>query len=133
MDMKAYQGFKTFFRYDGKQSVGNCGACHTLPNFTDLKSHLGPGSVDIKPTLSLRNSKLKEKDLRRLIETKIQFGKVSPKKPQANAAYAKVILGEKDIQEIIRFLGLLKDVPAEEFRELILSGKVLDTSGLFDE
>lgn len=35
----AYRGFKTFFRTQGEQKVGNCVACHYPPYFTDGSFH----------------------------------------------------------------------------------------------
>lgn len=39
LDVTAYQGFKTFFRTSGDDSVGNCVSCHVPPTFTDFKFH----------------------------------------------------------------------------------------------
>lgn len=36
---EAYEGFKIFYRGDGKPSSGNCVACHVPPLFTDGKFH----------------------------------------------------------------------------------------------
>ena len=42
MDRLAYDGFKTFLRYEGAASVGNCAACHSPVRFHVMaKSHIG--------------------------------------------------------------------------------------------
>ena len=57
MNRESYLGFKTFFRYEGRAKVGNCAACHTPAEFTDLKSHVVTKGGSPKPTPSLRNLK----------------------------------------------------------------------------
>jgi mono/diheme cytochrome c family protein len=136
MDQLAYNGFKTFLRYEGKESVGNCAACHTPAGFSDGKSHAVTIGSDqaakpiASPTPSLRNLVSREVDIRAALLKKLE---TSAKKRAGNAknvsdAYAAMTLNEKDIPGIVAFLKLLEDVPDAQFRKLILDAKLLDTT-----
>ena len=71
MDRPAYEGFKTFLRYEGAASVGNCSACHTLLDFRDGKSHIVTKEVDATLTPSLRNSVSRGVDLQKAMKLKL--------------------------------------------------------------
>lgn len=130
MNRDAYLGFKTFLRYEGAEKVGNCAACHTFPEFTDLKRHVVTRAGSAKPTPSLRNLKTSQTDLRKAILRKVHISrqKQSGTAKDVDDAYAAMNLSADDVPEIVAFLGVLGDVSDAEFRELILNVKLLDTS-----
>jgi arylsulfatase A len=130
MDHLGYEGLKTFLSYEGKGSVGNCAACHTLPNFTDGKSHVISRGGTAKPTPSLRNLGKRKVDLRKILLQKIEAAK---QKQQGEAddisdAYLEMRLSEQDVPGLVAFLRLLEDGPDNRFRQSIIDAKVLDTS-----
>jgi hypothetical protein len=130
MNRKAYLGFKTFLRYEGKTSVGNCAECHSAPEFTDLQKHVVSQGELAKPTPSLRNMKKRRVDIRKALKGKIAASqqKRTGKLSKIDDQYAKINIGEKDIPHLVAFLNSLEDVSDKEFRKLILDATVLDTS-----
>ncbi len=129
MNRQAYDGFKTFLQYEGTASVGNCAACHTLPSFTDGKSHLGSLDGKAKATPSLRNLSKRSIDLSKVLQAKLEVAKQkqSGKADKISDAYSAMKLNEQDLANLAAFLKLLEDVPDDHFRKLILEAKVLDT------
>ncbi len=130
MDRQAYLGFKTFLRYEGTAHVGNCAACHTLPELTDLKSHVVTQGGSAKPTPSLRNLVKRRVDLRKILLKKMAVSqqKRSGQAADIDDAYAAMNISKDDIPALEAFLKLLNDVSDKEFRNLILNAEVLDTS-----
>ena len=130
MNRDAYLGFKTFLRYERGEKVGKCVACHTLPDFTDLKRHVVTKGGSPIPTPSLRNLKTSKADLRKVILSKIQVSqqKQSGAAKEIDKAYATMNLSKDDVAELVAFLSVLSDVSDTEFRELILNTTLLDTS-----
>ena len=134
MDRLAYDGFKTFLRYEGDASVGNCAACHTPANFTDGKSHVVSKDGTAKPTPSLRNLAKRQIDLQEALLQKLESSqlKQTDTTNEISNLYAVMKLSKRDIPKLVAFLKLLEDVPDDQFRKLILESKVLDTSEEFD-
>jgi N-acetylneuraminic acid mutarotase len=130
MDREAYYGFKTFISYEGENKVGNCVACHSVPDFTDLKTHVIEKGGTPKPTPSLRNLKERKLNHEEILLKKI---KASQQKKSGTAkeiadAYQDMNISKEDIPELVKYLNLMNDVSDEKFRELILNAKLLDTS-----
>ena len=130
MGRDAYEGFKTFLRADGATSVGNCAACHNLPDFTDGKSHVVEKNGKPVLTPSLRNLGKRGVDLRAALQKKLNAAKLKPsgKADEISDEYSGMRLSETDVSQLITFLKLLNDVPDNRFRELIIEATVLDTS-----
>ncbi|MHC4876954.1 MAG: sulfatase-like hydrolase/transferase [Planctomycetota bacterium] len=126
----AYEGFKTFLNFEGEASVGNCAACHSLPDFTDGKSHVVEKAGKPVPTPSLRNLGKRRVDLRAALQKKLDASrqKTSGKADEISDKYSAMRLSDADITQLIAFLKLLDDVPDKRFRELIIEATVLDTS-----
>ena len=83
MDSDAYRGFKMFLRSDGSTGTGNCVACHSLPDFTDLQSHTEPTGSTV-PTPSLRNRSFSDAQLTEKISQKLTWSEqVTKKHPQS--------------------------------------------------
>ena len=131
MERDSYLAFKTFFRYEGETSVGNCGACHTLPEFTDQKKHLVTQGGSPTVTPSLRNLKQTTVDVKKAIMVKIVASrqKQAGEADEIDDAYAAMKISEQDVAGLVAFIELLNDVPDEDFRNLILEARLLDTSG----
>jgi hypothetical protein len=135
MHRLAYDGFKTFLRYEGSASVGNCAACHAPVDFTDGKPHVVSKGGTARPTPSLRNLAKRRVDLRKTLLQKLEASrqKQSGKADEISDVYSAMKLSERDIPGLVAFLKLLEDVPDDRFRKLILGAKVLDTSEEPDE
>lgn len=130
MSTLAYEGFKTFIQYEGDQRVGNCAACHTLPDFTDGRSHsVQPRMVKV-PTTSLRNMNKSSQALRAIINQKIEYAKIKQKgdAPKTSDLYSTIRLDQNDVSALVAFIKLLHDVPEQMFRQLILDSEVFDPS-----
>lgn len=134
MDRPAYEGFKTFLRYEGTASVGNCSACHTLPDFRDGKSHIVTKAGEASLTPSLRNSVSRGVDLKKALGMKLDALHLnqSGETDIISDEYSAMQLSAEDMSNLIAFLKLLDDVSDERFRELILKATVLDTSSDFE-
>ncbi len=130
MDRLGYEGLKIFLNYEGTESVGNCAACHTLPNFTDGKSYVTRHGTEPKATPSLRNLRKRKLDLYKVMSQKIEAAKQKQqgKADDINDAYLKMKLDERDVSGLVAFLRLLEDQPDSRFRQSIIEAKVLDTS-----
>ena len=130
MDRLGYEGLKTFLNYEGTESVGNCAACHTLPNFTDEKSYVTRHGTEAKLTPSLRNLGKRKLDLYKVMLQKLEAAKQKQqgKADDINDAYLKMKLNKRDVSGLVAFLRLLEDQPDSRFRQSIIEAKVLDTS-----
>jgi arylsulfatase A len=130
MDQQAYEGFKTFLRYEGTATVGNCSACHTPPDFTDAATHVVTKDGTAKPTPSLRNLVKRKVDLRKILLQKLEASQQiqSGTAQEIDNVYSAMKLSERDIPGLVAFLKLLEDVPDDRFRKLILGARVFDTS-----
>ncbi len=131
MDRNSYLAFKTFFRYEGKKQVGNCGACHSPAEFADSKTHVVTKGGKPTSTPSLRNLKMGKEDLGKAILAKIAASrqKQAGEADEIDGAYSIMRLDEADVAGLVAYLGLLTDVPDDKFRDLILEATVLDTTG----
>ena len=132
MSNLAYEGFKTFIQYEGDQRVGNCAACHTLPDFTDGRSYsVQPGMAKV-PTTSLRNLHKSSQALREIINQKIKYAqsKQNGNAQKISDAYSTIRLHQKDISALVAFIELLQDVSKQQFRQLILDADLFDPSGV---
>jgi len=129
MNRLAYDGFKTFLRYEGAASVGNCAACHTPADFTDGKSHVVSNGGIAKPTPSLRNLVKRRVDIGKTLLHKLETSRQKRlgKADEVSDAYSAMKLSERDVRGLAAFLKLLEDVPDDRFRKLILDAKVLNT------
>ena len=131
MDRASYLAFKTFFRYEGEKQVGNCAACHSPAEFADSKTHVVTKGGEAVPTPSLRNLDLSSEELEKVIIAKIGASslKQAGEADEIDEAYSAIRLDKKDVPGLVAYLDLLKDVPDEKFRDLILEATVLDTTG----
>jgi len=134
MDMESYRAFKTFFRYEGDQligdkKIGNCAVCHVPDEFTDWNKHVTSKGGSAVETPTLRNLAARGVDVEKVLKAKI---KASKKKQNGKAddiddEYLKMKLSKDDIPGLVKFLNLLNDGEAKDFRDLILNVDILDT------
>ena len=129
MDPRAYFGFKTFLGSEGDVNVANCVSCHSPAGFSDGETHVVTPGGSPKPTPSLRNLKLNEADLERVIRAKMSASRVRKSGAEdVAAAYARMELTEADVPNLVSFLGTLKDVGDKAFRNLIIKAEVFDAT-----
>jgi arylsulfatase A len=130
MDRRAYFGFKTFLGSEGDPNVNNCVSCHSAPDFSDGQTHVTGTGVSPTPTPSLRNLKLSPTELAKVLRKKItaSSSRKSGKASNMAEAYSRMNLTEADIPNLVAFLGTLKDVGDEQFRELIIKSQVFDAT-----
>ena len=83
------------------------------------------------PTPSLRNLDLSSAELEKVILAKIAASRLkrAGKADEIDDAYSAIRLSKEDVPGLVAYLGLLKDVPDANFRDLILEATVLDTTG----
>ena len=87
------------------------------------------------PTPTLRNLKKSAAELQKILMAKISTSNLK-RHAQSNEVddeYKWMNITKEDIPNLISFLNLLKDVPRDSFRKLILDAKVLDTSNAFSD
>ena len=132
MSQLAYRGFKTFLRYEGVRSVGNCAACHTFPDFIDGKLHVVQPGMAAVSTTSLRNLNKTSHALREIINEKINNAQSKQNKgaTELSDAYSAMRLDHDDVSGLVAFIELLQDVPKQQFRQLILDSELFDPSGI---
>ena len=129
MNHRAYFGFKTFLGSEGDVNVANCVSCHSPAGFTDGKSHVVTSGGSPKPTPSLRNLKLSQADLEKVIHAKMSASRSRRSGAEDVApAYARMNLTEADVPNLVAFLQTLQDVDDGRFRELIIKAKVFDAT-----
>jgi hypothetical protein len=135
-DRSAYLGYKSFMRSwpEPGEAVGNCVVCHTPPNFTSDKKFVVDESGVAKAVPSLRNLKMSDSELRAIVEKKVAMGKKAQEgKVNVDEAYKLISLDEQQVNDIVTFLKGLREVPKDDFRDLITNATILDTSDLLDE
>ena len=131
MSPLAYEGFKTFLRYEGDTNVGNCATCHTFPDFIDGRSHrVSPGMAKV-PTTTLRNLHKTPQVVREIITQKMNHShrKQNGNTSEMSDAYSIMQISPADVSSLIAFIKLLQDVPEQKFRQLILDAKLFDPAG----
>ena len=129
MDRRAYFGFKTFLGSEGDVNVANCVSCHSPAGFSDGKSHVVAPGGSPKPTPSLRNLKLGNADLEKVIRAKMAASEARKSGAKDVAeAYARMELTDADVPHLVSFLGTLKDVDDKAFRDLIIQAEVFDAT-----
>jgi len=128
----AFRGWLMFIRaYGGATGVGNCAACHSVPEFTDRQKHdIGTADQPVD-TPSLRNlggrkaffrdqsaKTLEEAISRHVAQGRIARGKNGSGDP---AAIGQVALTEEEVRKVAAFLRSLDDVERETFRDYLVN------------
>ncbi len=128
----AFRGWVMFIRaYGGATGVGNCAACHTVPEFTDKQKHdIGTAKEPVE-TPSLRNLSGRKtffrdqsaKTLEEAISRHVEQGRIARenKEPGDRAAIGQISLTEDEVRKIAAFLRSLDDVERGSFRDYLVN------------
>lgn len=128
----AFRGWVMFIRaYGGATGVGNCAACHTVPEFTDKQKHdIGTAKEPVE-TPSLRNLSGRKtffrdqsaKTLEEAISRHVEQGRIARenKEPGDRAAIGQISLTEDEVRKVAAFLRSLDDVERGSFRDYLVN------------
>jgi len=128
----AFRGWLMFIRaYGNATAIGNCTACHSVPDFTDHAKHnIGTAKMDIE-TPSLRNLSDKKsffhdgsaKTLEEAITTHVENGRIARQDKRAGVeiAVGQIALTEEEVKQVAAFLLSLKSVDRSQFREYLIN------------
>ncbi len=128
----AFRGWLKFIRaYGDANGIGNCTACHTVPEFTDGKRHQIGTSAEAIATPSLRDlSKRKSffhdgsaATLEEAITKHVENGQIAQQNKRANieVEVGKIALTETEIREVAAFLRALESVDRADFRDYLVN------------
>jgi len=127
----AFRGWLMFIRaYGDANGIGNCAACHTVPDFTDGKKHQIGTTEEPIETPSLRNlSKRKAffhdgsaATLEAAIVRHVENGQIAQQNKRANieVEIGKIALTDAEVREVAAFLRSLDDVDRQQFRDYLV-------------
>mgnify|MGYP002621717568 CR=1 FL=1 len=128
----AFRGWMMFIRaYGDATGIGNCTACHTLPDFTDgQKHHIGTADEPVD-TPSLRNLAKKKAffhngsaaTLEEAIQRHVDNGRIARQDKRAGVEIevGKIALTEKQVREVAAFLRSLEPVERSQFRDYLIN------------
>ncbi len=127
----AFRGWLKFIRaYGDANGIGNCTACHRVPDFTDGKPHQIGTSDAAVATPSLRElSKRKSffhdgsaATLEEAIAKHVENGQIAQQNKRANieVEVGKIALTETEIREVAAFLRALESVDRADFRDYLV-------------
>jgi cytochrome c peroxidase len=127
-DDDAFRGWLMFIRpYGDATGIGNCTACHRLPDFTDRAKHnIGTAKVEIE-TPPLRDLHAKKsffhdgsaETLERAIARHVENGRIARDNKRAGVeiAIGQIALTDQEVRQVAAFLRSLKSVDRAQFRE----------------
>jgi cytochrome c peroxidase len=127
----AFRGWLMFIRsYGNATAIGNCTACHTVPDFTDgQKHHIGTTTEPID-TPSLRDLGDKRaffhdgsaKTLEEAITRHVENGRISRqnKRVGVEVEVGKIALTEEEVRQVAAFLRSLNSVDPADFRDYLI-------------
>jgi cytochrome c peroxidase len=127
----AFRGWLKFIRaYGDANGIGNCTACHTVPDFTDGKRHQIGTSAEGITTPSLRDLAKRKSffhdgsaaTLEEAIAKHVENGQIAQQNKRANieVEVGKIALTETEIHEVAEFLRALESVDKAEFRDYLV-------------
>jgi hypothetical protein len=130
-DDDAFRGWLMFIRaYGDATGVGNCTACHTVPDFTDMRRHNIGTAQDPIETPSLRDLDSKRaffKDasaptLEEAIARHVENGRLALANKQAGVdeSLGQIRLNEEEIKRVAAFLRSLRTLERDQFREHLI-------------
>ncbi len=127
----AFRGWLKFVRsYGDANGIGNCTACHSVPDFTDGKKHaIGTSDTPIL-TPSLRNLADRKSffhdgsaaTLEAAIARHVANAQVAQQNKRANVEVeiGKIALTETEVREVAAFLRSLQSVERTKFRDYLI-------------
>jgi cytochrome c peroxidase len=131
-DDNAFRGWLMFIRaYGDATGIGNCAACHSVPDFTDNAKHnIGTAKEPI-PTPSLRDLSAKKSffqdgsaaTLEEAIARHVKNGQISRDNKRAGVeiAVGQIALTDDEVRQMAAFLRSLESVDRAKFREYLVN------------
>ncbi|MGD9720571.1 MAG: cytochrome c peroxidase [Pirellulales bacterium] len=126
-DDDAFRGWVMFIRaYGDATGIGNCTACHAVPDFTDHLRHNIGTAVEPIETPALRNLGSKQsyfhdgsaKTLEEAIARHVENGAIARDNKRAGVeiSVGQIALTEDEVRQVAAFLRTLESVDREQFR-----------------
>lgn len=123
----AFRGWLKFIRaYGDANGIGNCTACHSVPNFTDGRKHQIGTTDQAILTPSLRNLSKRTSffhdgsaaTLEEAITKHVENGQIAQQNKRANieVEVGKIALTDQEVREVAAFLRSLESVDRAGFR-----------------
>jgi cytochrome c peroxidase len=130
-DDDTFRGWLMFIRaYGDATGIGNCAACHSVPDFTDHAKHNIGTAKDPVPTPSLRNLSGKKSffhdgsasSLEEAIARHVKNGQIARDNKRAGVeiAVGQIALTEEEVRQVAAFLRSLDSVDRAKFREYLV-------------
>jgi cytochrome c peroxidase len=127
----AFRGWLMFIRaYGDATGIGNCTACHTVPDFTDRQKHNIGTAKDPILTPSLRDLADKKSffqngraaTLDEAITRHVENGRIArdDKRAGVEIELGKIALSDKEVRQVAAFLRSLHSVGRDHFREYLV-------------
>lgn len=127
----AFRGWLKFIRaYGDANGIGNCTACHSVPDFTDGKKHQIGTAANPIATPSLRDLAKRKSffhdgsaaTLEEAIAKHVESGQIAQQNKRADieVEVGKIALTEAEVREVAAFLRSLESVERAEFREYLV-------------
>ncbi len=127
----AFRGWLMFIRsYGNATGIGNCTACHTVPDFTDRKKHHIGTTKEPIDTPSLRDLGEKQaffhdgsaKTLEAAITRHVENGRIARqnKRVGVDIDVGEIALTEEEVRQVAAFLGSLNSVNRTDFRDYLI-------------
>ncbi len=128
----AFRGWLMFIRaYGDATGIGNCAACHRVPDFTDgAKHNIGTAKEPIA-TPSLRNLRGKKTffhdgsapTLEEAIARHVKNGQIArdDKRAGVEIAVGQIALTDEEVRQVATFLRALDSVDRAQFREYLVN------------
>jgi len=131
----AFRGWLMFIRpYGNATGIGNCTACHTVPDFTDRAKHLIGTTKQPIDTPTLRDLGKKQayfqdgsaKSLEAAINRHVENSRVSQqnKRSGVEVEVGKIALTEAEVGQVAEFLRSLNSVDRASFREYLVDVEI---------
>ncbi len=131
-DDDAFRGWILFIRaYGGTSGVGNCAACHRVPDFTDHAKHNIHAAASPVETPSLRDLHSRRSffrdgsapSLEEAISRHVENGRIARENNKAgiDPALGRIALSDKEVRQLAAFLRSLESVDRAHFREYLVN------------
>ena len=128
----AFRGWLMFIRpYGDATGIGNCSACHRLPDFTDHEKHQIGTSKEAVETPSLRDLQAKKaffrdgsaSTLEEAIARHVKNGAIARDNKRAGVeiAIGQIALTDAEVRRVAAFLRSLQSVDRAQFRQYLVN------------
>jgi cytochrome c peroxidase len=128
----AFRGWLMFIRaYGDATGIGNCAACHSVPDFTDQAKHNIGTAKEPVATPSLRNLAAKKSffrdgsaaTLEQAIKRHVKNGQIArdDKRAGVEIAVGQIALTDQEVRQVAAFVRSLESVDRTRFREYLVN------------